>query len=91
MKIYELIFDREFKNSLEKLDKFTRQRILNKVFKLEKFPELGKHLIGIDIWSLRIGKYRVLYKIKEKQLQILVLTVEHRKEVYRDLNKFKRN
>ena len=81
--IYELIFDREFKKDLSKLDKEMRDRILKKVFKLEKYPELGKHLIGTDIWSLRIGKYRVLYKIKHKQLQVLVLTVEHRKVVYR--------
>lgn len=33
-----------------------RNRILKKIFELEKYPELGKHLIGIDIWSLRIGK-----------------------------------
>lgn len=37
----------------------------------------------MDIWSLRIGKYRVLYKIKHNQLQVLVLTVEQRKHVYK--------
>ena len=81
--IYDLVFDKEFKADLSNLDKEMRKRILKKVFELEKYPELGKHLIGIDIWSLRIGKYRVLYKIKHKQLQVLVLTVEHRKTVYR--------
>jgi len=81
--IYELIFDKEFKKDLLKFDREVRNRILKKVFELEKYPELGKHLIGVDIWSLRIGKYRVLYKIKHKQLQVLVLTIEHRKNVYR--------
>ncbi len=85
--MYALLFDKEFKKDISKLDKITRDRILRKVFELEKIPELGKHLIGIDIWSLRIGKYRVLYKIKEKELQILVLTVEHRKKVYNKLRK----
>ena len=80
--MYALLFDKEFKKDLSKLDKLIRDRILRKVFELENIPELGKHLIGIDIWSLRVGKYRVLYKIKEKELQILVLTVEHRKKVY---------
>ena len=41
-----------------------RERILKKVLELEKYPELGKHLIGMDIWSLRIGKYWVLYRVK---------------------------
>lgn len=81
--IYELIFDKEFKRDLLRFDREVRNRILKKIFELEKYPELGKHLIGVDIWSLRIGKYRVLYKIKYKQLQVLVLAVEHRKNVYR--------
>jgi mRNA-degrading endonuclease RelE of RelBE toxin-antitoxin system len=53
--MYELIFDKTFKKDLSKLDKETRNRILGKVFELEKSPELGKHLVGIDIWSLRVG------------------------------------
>jgi len=81
--IYELIFDKEFKKDLLKFDREVRNRILKKVFESEKYPELGKHLIGVDIRSLRIGKYRVLYKIKHKQLQVLVLTIEYRKNVYR--------
>ena len=82
MRMHRLLFDKQFKRDISKLDKNIRDRILNKVFELERFPELGKHLIGVDLWSLRIGKYRVLYKIKHNELQVLVLTVEHRKNVY---------
>jgi len=67
------------------LDKPVRDRILKKVFQLEQFPELGKHLIGVDLWSLRIGKYRVIYSIREEKLQVLVLTVGHRGEIYEKL------
>jgi len=87
--MYTLLFDKEFKKDISKLDNLTRDRILRKVFELEKIPELGKHLIGIDIWSLRVGKYRVLYKIKEKELQVLVLTVEHRKNIYENLGRYR--
>ena len=83
--MYVLLFDHKFKTDLKKLDKSVRDRILKKVFQLEKYPELGKHLIAIDLWSLRIGKYRVLYTIKKNQLQVLVLTVDHRGKVYEDL------
>lgn len=82
--MYKLLFDKQFKKDLDKLDKAIKDRILDKVFELEKFPELGKHLIGIDLWSLRVGKYRVLYKIQNNTLEILVLTLEHRKKAYRD-------
>ena len=83
--MYVLLFDQKFKTDLKKLDKSVRDRILNKVFQLEKYPELGKHLIAIDLWSLRIGKHRVLYTIKKNKLQVLVLTVDHRGKVYEDL------
>lgn len=83
--MYVLLFDHKFKTDLKKLDKSVRDRILKKVFQLEKYPELGKHLIAIDLWSLRIGKYRVLYTIKKNQLQVLVLTIDHRGKVYEDL------
>jgi mRNA interferase RelE/StbE len=83
--MYILLFDKKFKFDLKKLDESVRDRILRKVFQLEKYPELGKHLIAIDLWSLRIGKYRVLYTIKKNKLQILVLTVDHRKKAYENI------
>lgn len=83
--MYRILFDKKFKRDISKFDKQIRDRILDKVFELEESPELGKHLIGIDLWSLRIGKYRVLYKIEHNKLQVFILTVEHRKDVYRNL------
>ena len=83
--MYTLLFDKKFKADLKKIDKSVRDRILRKVFQLEKYPELGKHLIAIDLWSLRIGKYRVLYIIKKNELQVLVLTVDHRRKAYENI------
>jgi len=83
--MYTLLFDKKFKADLKKLDKSVRDRILRKVFQLERYPELGKHLIAIDLWSLRIGKYRVLYTIKKNELQVLVLTVDHRRKAYENI------
>jgi len=83
--MYTLLFDKKFKADLKKLDKSVRDRILRKVFQLEKYPELGKHLIAIDLWSLRIGKYRVLYTLKKNELQVLVLTVDHRRKAYENI------
>ncbi len=83
--MHTLLFDKKFKADIKKLDKPVRDRIISKVFQLEKYPELGKHLIAIDLWSLRIGKYRVLYTIKKNELQVLVLTVDHRRKAYENM------
>lgn len=42
-----------------------------------KGPELGKY------WKYRVGGYRIICQIKEKEITILVVRIGHRKEVYR--------
>jgi mRNA interferase RelE/StbE len=37
-----------------------------------------------DIYRVRVGNYRVLYRIVDKVLVVVVVSVGHRREVYRD-------
>ena len=37
-----------------------------------------------DIYRVRAGNYRVLYRIVDKVLVVVVVSVGHRREVYRD-------
>jgi len=37
-----------------------------------------------DIYRVRVGNYRVLYRIVDKILVVVVVSVGHRREVYRD-------
>ena len=37
-----------------------------------------------DIYRVRVGNYRVLYQIVDKVLVVVVVSVGHRREVYRD-------
>jgi len=53
---------------------------LKEIFEIEKYPELGNHLVGVDVWSLNWEIESTLQK--QKQLQVLVLAVGHRKNVY---------
>lgn len=51
--------------------------------KLTKAPQVyGKPLRHTlkNLWSLRVGNYRVIYQIKEQT--VLILKIGHRKEVY---------
>ena len=38
-----------------------------------------------DAWRIRIGDYRVIYNIDDHARMVDILTVRHRKDVYRDL------
>jgi mRNA interferase RelE/StbE len=37
-----------------------------------------------DVYRVRVGNYRVLYRIIDKILVVVVVSVGHRREVYRD-------
>ncbi|MEE9466048.1 MAG: type II toxin-antitoxin system RelE/ParE family toxin [Candidatus Neomarinimicrobiota bacterium] len=36
-----------------------------------------------NIYRIRVGQYRVVYAIKDKELRILVIKIGHRKDIYR--------
>lgn len=47
-------------------------------------PAGVKHLRGvIDAWRIRIGNYRVIYRILLSERTIVILKIGHRKDVYR--------
>ena len=72
--------------SLKKLDKKSIKRIIEKVEGIKENPFLYvKKLKGIPLYSLRVGKYRIILSIEFKKLVIFVIEVEHRKKVYKKL------
>jgi len=82
---YRLVYTREFARQIRRLDRHVKGQIEKALEKIRLDPTLGKKLTGIlaDRWSFRSGDYRILYRIQRDQLVILVLTVGHRKDVYR--------
>ena len=47
--------------------------------------QVGKPLRGelAGIWSARRGTYRILFRIVESNHEVVVLRIEHRRDVYR--------
>jgi mRNA interferase RelE/StbE len=73
---------------LDKLAKQIKDRIIARLKDLRDKPQaLGKILKPSAFWSLRIGDYRVIYKIDKPEKRVLVLSVGHRKKVYDDFSK----
>jgi mRNA interferase RelE/StbE len=71
---------------LEKLPRETQRRLSIKIEALrdDPFPVACKRMAGIpDTWRIRAGDYRVVYQVHRGVLLVLVLTVVHRREVYR--------
>ena len=82
--MHQINFDKEAKNFLKKLKRGEQENILDRIEKLKENPYLGKRLAGnlFGLWRLRIDKYRILYKIIEDKLIIVILDIGHRKDIY---------
>jgi mRNA interferase RelE/StbE len=76
----------EAKADLAKIDRIHAQRILKFLSqRLQKLPDprsLGKALKGPALWRYRVGDYRLLCRIEDKILCILVVKIGHRSTVY---------
>jgi mRNA interferase RelE/StbE len=59
------------------------ERILTKIKSLTDKPQAGKRLVGPlkGKLSLRIGDYRIIYKIEKTT--VFILTINHRRDVYK--------
>jgi mRNA interferase RelE/StbE len=74
---------------LLKFDPQTRTRIrafIEERMAVQDDPRsLGKALKGrlSTVWSYRVGDYRIICDIHDEKLVILVVTIGHRREVYR--------
>ena len=74
---------------LERTDPTTRKRVLQflreRVATSEDPRRLGRPLVGSrrGLWRYRVGDYRRICDIQDRRLVVLVVTVGHRREVYR--------
>lgn len=37
-----------------------------------------------DYWRYKLGDYRILCRIEDEQIQVIVVKIGHRREVYKD-------
>lgn len=75
---------------LAKLDRAVAKRILaflrERVAPLDDPRVIGEALRGSDLgefWKYRVGDWRLICEIQDKQILITVLSVGNRREVYR--------
>ena len=83
----KLIYSDDFLKQVSKLDKPIQKRIFNymdEVAKLENPRSRGKILVHDlrGLWRYQVGDYRILCRIEDAKLVIVVVEVGHRKEVY---------
>jgi mRNA interferase RelE/StbE len=81
---YEVTFTAAAARQLRKLPRDAQQRVVRAIEQLgrDPHPQGVKALQGVDALRLRVGAYRVLYRVEDEALVVLVLRLGHRRDVY---------
>ncbi len=83
-------FDPAAERELAKLDPPVARRVLRflhqRLRPLDNPRQLGSPLHGQqlgDYWKYRVGDHRIIARIEDTQIRILVLRIGHRRSIYR--------
>ncbi|MBI3072800.1 MAG: type II toxin-antitoxin system RelE/ParE family toxin [Deltaproteobacteria bacterium] len=74
--------------ALSRLPKDAARRIRELIDSLTASPRPhgAKPLQGVTgVWRARVGDYRVVYRIDDRAVTVLVVRIGHRRDVYRGL------
>ena len=87
---WQIEFEAGAVKDLKKLDREVARRITSflktRIVPLENPRSIGAALKGSnlgELWRYRVGDYRIVCEIRDKELIILAISIGHRREVYR--------
>jgi mRNA interferase RelE/StbE len=81
---YTVVLSKIAQKQLDKLSDNIAEPIFEALTSLEKDPRPQgyKKLKGRDGYRIRVGNYRIIYDIIDKELIVDVITLGHRKDIY---------
>ena len=81
----KLLLSKSAQKDLDKLPDDITLRISEKLYDLSLNPYMigSKKLSVKNEYRIRIGDYRVVYKINKSSKEVTIVKIKHRKEVYR--------
>jgi len=82
---FRITFARSASKELESLDSTVVQRVVPKIRELAADPRPSgcRKIVGSkDSWRIRVGDYRVIYRIDDQISLVQVLVVRHRSKAY---------
>jgi mRNA interferase RelE/StbE len=82
---YRIVIPKPAQKQLDNISKIERDRLILTLRSLANDPRPNgvKKLKGYDnTYRVRVGDYRIIYEIKDRELIVLLLSVSHRKDAY---------
>ena len=83
---YSVVFARTARKELQNLDPQVARRILKQIEALVTDPRpcgVVKLEGATDLWRIRIGQWRVVYRVSDRDRLVDVIAVRHRSDAYR--------
>ena len=85
--VYSIEMTRPALRQMKKLDRNIRERLSQRIEALAEapLPPGAIQLKGLlpPLYRVREGNYRIIYRIQQDKLTILIVRIGHRSEVYR--------
>jgi len=86
--VYSVELSQRSQKFLEKIDDHIQKRIESRLIKLGEnpIPNDAKFICrdnGDKVFRYRIGEYRALYKVKDKEKIVLVTKIDKRPRIYK--------
>ena len=87
--MYEIIVSNQAMKQIKKLPQYVKKKLKEILKTLREYPIPAtkydvKKIQGEKFtYRIRIGKYRLLYEIKEEKKEIRILGISHRKSAYK--------
>lgn len=83
--MYQIEFTKKAAKNLKKIDRKYQVLIIKKLEDLAQNPHKStnvKPLKGNEYFRLRVANYRVIFELQNNELIILVIDINHRKNIY---------
>lgn len=86
MESYSLRFKRSVAKDLRKISAPDVARVLERIRELAGNPRPPgcEKLSAQERYRIRVGRYRIVYEIRDRELLVLIVKVADRKDVYRN-------
>jgi mRNA interferase RelE/StbE len=82
---YAVVLKRTAEKELAALPRRIHDKVVDQLLSLKTHqrPVAAKRLQGREGYRIRVGDYRILYVIDDAERRVEIVSVAHRKEVYR--------
>ncbi|MCC6160169.1 MAG: type II toxin-antitoxin system RelE/ParE family toxin [Deltaproteobacteria bacterium] len=82
---YRVSFHPSAQKELSRLPNDIFERVRTKILALSENPrpDNSRKLVGSRDWRIRVGTWRVVYRIDDDAREITITVIGHRREVYR--------